>query len=83
MAAGAQSASAARPSGRERTANRRRHGQGHRSAIDHRTRLGRTVVAKQPDGSSGVDIFDRLRFYAKDAENFRGAIAKASDLGKA
>ena len=40
------------------------------------------LITKQPDGSSGVDVFDKLRRFAKNPENYRGPIAKADELGK-
>lgn len=40
----------------------------------------RMIVQKQPDGSSAADVFDKIRSFAKNAENFRGGDAEA--LGK-
>ena len=33
----------------------------------------RSLIEKQPDGSTAADVFDKIRAFAKNAENFRGS----------
>lgn len=43
--------------------------------------LLRALVERQPDGSSASDVFDKIRVFAKNPENFRG-VQDADGLGK-